>query len=192
MTAPDTSAEVERIRALWARVDLADRPSYDADEASDPGDGWAPGTGVTSLYVGGAEALVLRWHTPDGRALALDLPEQIAALLAALDRVTAERDTLAARLPSPESVTRARLVAAEIVEVLIGLARDDGALPDRLVANAVAAHIRDRADTHAGTCDEGGDVDERELLACAQRVDRCTTLGELEAIVREWREVSGG
>lgn len=96
-----------------------------------------------------------------------------------------------ARLPSPESVTRARLAAAEIVEVQIAQTTHWDPDSARWVANVAAQHIRDRADTHVDPSEEGH-ADPGTLLMLAQQVGRCTTLGELEALVAQWREVSGG
>jgi len=100
------------------------------------------------------------------------------------------REIAAARalLPSPAAVRQARLVAAEIVAEWIERMPTLPSADARSAANIAASHIRDRADTHSGVHDEGGDVDERELLVLAQRVDRCTTLGELEELIAKWRE----
>lgn len=152
------SNEVERIRALWARVDLTDRPMLD------DADGMEPGVGVTSLYSGGREALTLWWRTPEGRALVIDLPEQVAALLAEVDR-------LRAQLPAPAAVRAARVLAAEVIEEWV--TRND-TLPEaggRGAANVISDVLCDLARTYMH---DGAEVDAATLAMVALRVDRAT------------------
>ena len=88
MTTPDTSAEVERIRALWTGVgaspeDYAPRPGYGYGTAA----WWETGADGSP-----SETVEARWWDTRGRDRGHGAPAHIATLLAALDRVTAERD----------------------------------------------------------------------------------------------------
>lgn len=224
VTTPDTSAEVERIRAsdlVAAQFGLTahlTRERWGCDPETS-GDG-ALGT-LTALATGECadlfptDVLAIRRVMADyeiARAHRDRLAERLDEVAAERDALVddrdewqrvaramecrrngaeAERDALAARLPSPESVTRARLVAAEIVETHVAAARltGNGLAAPRLIANDAADHIRDRARQQSGVHDQGGDVDADTLRRLAEDVDGCATLGQMDELVSEWREV---
>jgi len=89
------------------------------------------------------------------------------------------------RLPSPAAVRAARVLAAEVIERRE--TRDAFHLRD--LPSMRAAELRDLARTYLGTRDEGGDVDATTLAMIALDVDGLATLGELEEMARELREV---
>ena len=198
MTTPDTSAEVERIRATETTGDCLDALA----EAGLRGEMIVAGHAGHMLF-DAARAVARLLDERDAlreRVADLSRRHDLVASLSmrrtkALDEAREEIDRLRALLPSPAATSRAWRTAAEIVEVQIAAEREwrpEHRRGERDVANSIAAHIRDRARTQSGTRDEGGDVDGDTLRRCAEDVDGCTTLGELEGLVAKWREVRGG
>ena len=126
-----------------------------------------------------------------------DRTDQIRALVcedpeSRVERMRAEIDSLRAQLPSPAAVRAARVKAAEVIEEWIAR---EGTLPEaggRGTANVISDVLRDLARTYLGRHDDGGDVDAATLAMIALDVDGLATLGELEEMARELREVAGG
>lgn len=177
MTTPDTSAEVERIRALWDGVHV-DRPHHTRYAS------WCAPDADGAL----SETVEARWWDSVGCERALGAPDDIATLLAEIDR-------LRAQLPDPAAVQCAREMAARVigdqVEILAPVQGSDEAAAIIIARHAsrLVATLYDLARTVRARTDEGGDVDHLTLLDVALRVDACTSLDELESIARELREV---